>query len=734
MILLKKRHINFIIFCILSIFINASIYSNTHHEDEKDLFDTIMLRIQQDSKSDINLDKVIKRIPEHLAKYEKDKGSFSDVNYDAIDRTNWNPIKHVRRLYDMTFAYTMYEDKNPYHENPAILKIIEDGLSFWCEKAPSSNNWWHNQIGEPRLTAIMLIELRTAKNKLSKEIEDKVIKRLAEKGGDPRKWTGANKTDIALHWLYRACLTKDETVLETAVSEGFYPIKFAPFDEGIQPDFSYFQHGEQLYIGGYGDAFLKGVLMFAKYTSDTKYAIGEERLDMIRNFTLNTYYKVIRGSYIHMNVLGRGMSRRNSTKKDSEFANRLIQIDPKYAKEYETIAKRIDGKIAPEEGIKPNNTTYYIGDYVAHIRPKYAAGVRTTSVRTMRSEYGNGENLKTYFLSDGSMHLTQEGDEYYNIFPMWDWSRIPGVTNPYYEFDSIPLAKIDWLTRGTEVLVGGASDSLYSVNTYRLNDRYAGINTSAYKSWFFFDEEIVCLGSDISSESNLPINTTVEQNRLKGDIIANTTDNKKITINYGTHLHDNNLKWVLHNNRGYVFPKGGKLFIKNEIQKGDWSKINKSERAGEVSEKVFSLWFDHGYKPSHDSYAYIIVPNKKNAEELDAYNVENIQICTNNDSVQAVYNKKLNILEVIFLRAATLEFNDVIIKSNHPIAMIVKNIGGKEIIMHIADPTQSKSLIKITGIFPSVSEKEKNIILDMKNSGAYAGKTKMVKIDENTID
>lgn len=36
-------------------------------------------------------------------------------------------------------------------------------------------------------------------------------------GGNSAKWTGANRIDIALHWLYRACLMEDEATLKTTL-------------------------------------------------------------------------------------------------------------------------------------------------------------------------------------------------------------------------------------------------------------------------------------------------------------------------------------------------------------------------------------------------------------------------------------------------------------------------------------------------------------------------------------
>lgn len=697
---------------------------------KKDVFEVIQSRIVKDFESKININEVVSKVPDYLEKYNHNTGEFIDVDYQAIDRTNWPPLIHIFRLYDLTYAYTIKGKNNPYFENPSIIEVIEKGINFWCEKQPYCDNWWYNEVGEPHKTGVMLLQLRQGKKQLNKEVEDKLINRLATKGGDPKEWTGANKTDIALHWMYRACLTKDKKLLNIALSEGYYPIQFIPYDEGMQPDYSFFQHGTQLYIGGYGDEFLKGVLMFADYTAGTEYALDEERLSIVRNFALDTYFKVIRGSYIHMNVIGRGMSRENETKKNSTFADKLAKIDPDNASAYEIIAKRIKGEVGPEEGVVPVNTTYFMGDYVAHIRPQYAAGVRTVSTRTMRNEYGNGENFLTYFLSDGAMHLTQEGDEYYNIFPVWDWSRLPGVTNPYLLAEEIPRTKINWQTLGTEVFVGGASDSLYSVNTYRLNDSFEGINTSAYKSWFFFDDEIVCLGSGITSKSDYLINTTIEQNRLKGEIITCTSDGviSKI-VNPGESFHNNTLKWVLHNNRGYVFPNGGKVHLKNEKREGRWSDINDTQSQRKVSEDVFTLWLNHGYRPTDDKYAYIIVPNRRNEKEMQDYDRGNIQICENSDFIQAVYHKGLNVLELVFLQEATFTLGDFKIKADNPSTVIVKGIGTSDLTLHISDPSQSEKVLTFVVEAPSIPKHTHKVVVDLRNSGVFAGKTVVYKID-----
>lgn len=705
--------------------------SNEYKVDRDTLFNSIEARILTDFESQVETAKLLKKIPFYLNNYDSKTGSFYDINYKASNRTNWEPLEHILRLYDLTYVYTIKSEENFYFQDIAIFNIIAKGLTFWCIEQPHSDNWWYNEIGEPQKVALLLLQLRRGKEKLNKEIENKLIERLTTKGGDPRNWTGANKTDIALHWLYRACLTKDRDLLGTALSEGYSPLMFAPFKEGIQPDYSYFQHGTQLYMGGYGDAFLNGVLKFAYYAMNTEYALDKKQLAMIRDFTFNSYFRVIRGKYMHMNVMGRSMSRKNATMRNSDFAERLMLIDPQNFSLYKTIVDRIKGFVSLKEGVKPNNTTYYIGDYVAHVRPEYAVGVRTVSSRTMRNENGNEENHFTYFLSDGSMHFTQDGDEYYNIFPVWDWSRIPGVTNPYFARNEIPKQAKKWRTPGTQHFVGGASDSLYSVNTYRLDDKYAGINTSAYKSWFFFDDEVVCLGTCITSESELPINTTIEQNRLKGDVIICDVKNREKVLEFNKEYHFNHtLKWVLHNNRGYYLPQGGNILLKGEKKRGRWFDINETQSKEEVTDSVFTLWFDHGKKPLGQKYAYIIVPNKGTAKEMEAYEVGNIQICENSDSIQAVYHRKLDILEIVFLRESTFNFKDLEITTDKPVAMIVKDLGSNKITLHVADPSQLKEMISISVLCPSMLSKPQLVPVDLRNSGVYAGKTNYYVINK----
>lgn len=95
------------------------------------------------------------------------------------------------------------------------------------------------------------------------------------------------------------------------------------------------------------------------------------------------------------------------------------------------------------------NRLYYDSDYMVHHRAAYTATVRVFSNRTINSECVNTENLQGATrarriqlrprliqfsrhtlgrdLADGVTNIYMSGQEYDGVFPVWQWSRIPGT-------------------------------------------------------------------------------------------------------------------------------------------------------------------------------------------------------------------------------------------------------------------------------------------------------------------
>lgn len=659
-------------------------------------------------------------IDKNLALFQEN-GSFSDIDYDDTQMTNWTPIKHIERLSDFVYAYT--NEKNKYYQNEDLYQKIVKGLEYWYDVDSESDNWWHNQISEPQKLGVLLIQMRIGKKQIPQELETKILKRIQETGGDPAKWTGANRTDIALHWIYRSCLTQNEADLKTAIDNVFNPVVYTT-EEGFQHDNSYFQHGEQLYIGGYGDEILKGVTQVASYALGTQYQLDKEKVELLSKFMRETYYRTVRGQNMSFDVVGRSVSRPGLLNKrtTATYAKRMIDIDPTHADEYKAIIARLNRKQPADYQVTASHTHYFRGDYSLHVRPQYNFDVRLASTRTKKCEYGNKENLKTYFMSDGCTNITQTGDEYFNIFPVWNWCHIPGTTAP--QLEKVPMDPKAWGVLGTSTYAGGVSDSIYGATAYAYMDTNPEVNTGAKKSWYFFDNEVVCLGAGIQSTSTYPVHTTVNQCFLKGGILVDKGD-KEETLANGSHTLQAP-QWVLHDKIGYFFPQKEEVFLTAQTQSGRWYDINTSKSKKEEKMDVFTLGINHGVGPKDGSYAYIVVPGKTSAQEMKAYQKKNaIEILSNNPKIQAVRNTKLNVWMVTFFEAGTFTHKELSVTVDKPCILMIKDITSKSANLHIADPGQTQSPIQVE---LKIGKKKQTLTADFTQTGIYAGATKQYTV------
>lgn len=651
----------------------------------------------------------------------QENGSFSDIDYDDTQMTNWTPIQHIERLSDFVYAYT--NEKNKYYQNEDLYQKIVKGLEYWYDVDSESDNWWHNQISEPQKLGVLLIQMRIGKKQIPQELETKILKRIQETGGDPAKWTGANRTDIALHWIYRSCLTQNEADLKTAIDNVFNPVVYTT-EEGFQHDNSYFQHGEQLYIGGYGDEILKGVTQVASYALGTQYQLDKEKVELLSKFMRETYYRTVRGQNMSFDVVGRSVSRPGLLNKrtTTTYAQRMIDIDPAHADEYKAIIARLNRKQPADYQVTASHTHYFRGDYSLHVRPQYNFDVRLASTRTKKCEYGNKENLKTYFMSDGCTNIVQTGDEYFNIFPVWNWRHIPGTTAPQVE--KIPMDPKAWGVLGTSTYAGGVSDSIYGATAYAYMDTNPEVNTGAKKSWYFFDNEVVCLGAGIQSTSTYPVHTTVNQCFLKDGILVDKGGKEETLANGSYTLQAP--QWVLHDKIGYFFPQKEEVFLTAQTQSGRWYDINTSKSKKEEKMDVFTLGINHGVAPKDGSYAYIVVPGKTSAQEMEAYQKENaIEILSNNAKVQAVRNTKLNVWMVTFFEAGTFKHKELSVTVDKPCVLMVKDINAKSANLHIADPGQTQSSIQVE---LKIGKKKQVLTADFSQTGIYAGATKQYTV------
>lgn len=641
----------------------------------------IMDRVMQDLKKPLrNMDKVAEK---NLNSLQAD-GSWKDVPYQDESMTNWLPNNHLLNLETIIQAYI--EKGSRYYGDEQVFDKITRAFKFWYDSDPKSRNWWHNEIATPQALGELQILMRYGKKMLDSELSHHLQERM--KRGNPEKQNGANKTDIALHYFYRALLTDDQALLSFSVKELFDPIRLVHYKEGLQYDYAYLQHGPQLQISSYGAVFITGVLKLANYVRDTPYALNKEKLAIFSKYYRDSYLKAIRGSYMDFNVEGRGISRPDILNKKAEKKRLLVakMIDLKHTTEWAEAIARTDSTELPSYKISPYHHQFWNGDYVQHLRPAYSFNVRMVSTRTKRSEAGNKENLLGRYLSDGATNIQLRGPEYYNIMPVWEWDKIPGVTSRDYPADR-PLTKF-WGEEGSTDFAGGVSDGVYGASAYVLD--YDSLQ--AKKAWFFFDQEIVCLGTGINSNAPENITTTVNQSWLNGPVInaGGKTGRGKALVHKGQGPN-----WLLHDGVGYYFPEGAELNLSTQLQKGNWFHINNSHSKEEVSGDVFKLWINHGSKPVNAQYAYIVLPGITKADEMKKYDGTVLKIIANTPQLQAVYHQQLNMVQAIFYTSGNLSFPGMEISADKPCVLMVKHVNDKPVIS-VADPLQKEQRAILT--------------------------------------
>jgi chondroitin AC lyase len=618
-------------------------------------------------------------------------GSWPDIEYGRLSKSVSIYDNHILRIWNLAAACS--NTGCVKYNNATYKNAVKRGLLFWYNSKTVDPNWWFNKIYFPQHLGEILLFMRVFDGYIPKtassDIDEPEILSLFKPtaiNDITYNGTGANAIDIATHYVYRALLTEDGKLLENTKNK----LELILADN-ITSNMVYQDHGPQIMIASYGLVYCDGLMRLVSYLAESPAAFDTKspNFEKVLRFIRETQLSSIRGKSWDFSVLGRGVSRENATIAGINYLQSLADyIDPVNATDYLDALSRLNGNNPANYKVREFNKHYWACDYTQHMRSSFLFTVRNTSSRTVESEVGNGENLKANYFSYGANFISVDGDEYKNIMPVWDWSMIPGTTYPY--ITSFPSRKNWGVNYGKTDFVGGVSDGDYGVSVLDLDN--AGIK--AKKSWFFFDDEIVCLGAGITDNSNREVRTTINQTWMKGPLSYIETGNiNEIPEGVSSSVHSNtNLYYIRNDKTAYYFPHQGNIKYTTKSQSGTWKSINTLEGSSNIkSGNVFSLWLDHGNNPKNAAYSYIVVPGIDSQQKAQNYNANDIQIIQNTSAIQAVYNKRLDVIEVVFYEAGKISFKDKTLKVNKPCALVVK----KGTLVTVSDPSQKHSEISI---------------------------------------
>ena len=573
---------------------------------------------------------------------QQEDGSWTDINYEDNLRSRWAPAYHSTRIQAMVKVY--YNPQSKLYNSSKLAENIHRAMDFWFKTEPRCLNWWYNQIGVPKMFAPAFLLFWNEMSESEKEGAIKVF--------DNAKFgmTGQNRVWLAGIVLVKAILTEDEALLREARDIIASEIIIST-DEGLQPDYSFHQHGAMKQFGNYGLAYINSMVYWARVFAGTELKFDEQQIDILHDYMYEGTMRCVWRGYFDPSASERQVF--HNSQKGKGFALGVTAInlavaDPKNKDLYIGFAEA--NMVNPEsrQELLADDRYFYRSEYGVHRTPDWFGSVRMHSNRTAGYEIINGENLKGFFSADGVTITMVDGGEYDNIYPIWDWRYLPGTTvtslseldreNPETAKIRVSANKEDM---NSSSFVGGVSNKNNSCMVMEL-DRDS---LFAKKAYFFINDALVCLGNSINPlRKGAKVHTTIEQSLLNGKVSQGKSKTGE---------------WIHHDKKGYVVfnETPTSLIVTEEKKSGDWRDIAAIYREGTMAEgEVFTAYINHGTDAKNDRYAYAILP-VKNAKETEAYAEKpDIRIISNTPKCQAVVSTDGLQLMAVFYEAGKIEF------------------------------------------------------------------------------
>lgn len=544
------------------------------------------------------------KVEDYLSKLRAD-GSWADLNYEDKRRSGWDPKRHADRVLEMAKIYRTPD--NIMYGSASLKEKIHRALGYWFRVKPKCLNWWQNEIGVPKTLgpACILIE---------DELSDSEKQGIIDVVSAARfKMTGQNKVWLAGNVLIRGLLQNDECLVKMARDTIMSEIAVGRA-EGIKSDWSFHQHGPQQQFGNYGLAYVSAMAFYYKLFDGTPFRFDDDRKQILHSFIEEGYKWVIWNRYMDVSALGRQL-----------FHN--AQLHKAYALAFTAADLGIGGFPAAGNPLV-GHKHFYESDYTVHRRPRWMTSLKMSSSRVVGTEIVNEDNLLGYYLGDGATFYYVRGDEYCNVFPFWDWRKIPGVTA--YE-DDAPIPNIRQnKSRNRSSLVGGINHGDSGVSAMAL-DRDG---LTARKAWFFTDDYVLCIASGICSDSLLHVTTSIDSRLRRGALsVFDGGEWRPVT---GEEKFGGSFIKFHHDSVGYVIAPTAPLVAFSGTKTGSWSDFMKMYAPAQIEGDVVSLHLRHGIRPEDASYQYFVLPasTKRNVVEFDPE--KHVRIHRNDSEAQIV--------------------------------------------------------------------------------------------------
>lgn len=608
--------------------------------------------------------------------------------------------KQAHSIFTCTLGYCISQSK--YYHSEKLLENIQHMLSKFFKiynGQEEFGNWWDWQIGIPTwlLPTLILLEENISADlsnylaRLSAYLPNPYEQFYTVKQDSPvlvsslnrSKSTGANRTDLAYLSFLIALLKEDEKKAEEAVSSTYEVFSYVKKGDGFYQDGSMIQHFSIPYVGAYGIVLIEGIARLYNLIEETSLLLPLFMKDKIGKLIEKSYLPFLHEGEFLMGVKGRSISRENIF--HNEYGSTAL-LDLLYLSDIlpEKCQKEIQQAVVPMiklhedfylENIRHGKDITLLAqlkkavlnvspkekramvfpsmDRMVYKNNKTTVGLSFYSNRISAFEAGNGENLKGWYTGDGMYQIHQQGDQFLNdYFPTVNYYTLPGTT-----VDTRPLARESNNFQeclSEENHVGGLKVRDFLVSGMILNKKGtnhsgedAHLNLTAKKSYFIWEDFLICLGAGITGEtfSEKGIVTTIDHRMLaKNNRVTLENNQKEQFLNPGESFYLNDGQSHL----GYVSLDGGKFTVVKEKRQGNYGQINKTNDGKHLYEREFlTIQKLHGQKAQNDTYAYAIYVGESEQEFQEKIN-QLPEIMENSSTAQVLAVKKQLVLGNVY--------------------------------------------------------------------------------------
>lgn len=610
---------------------------------------------------------------QHWSQTITSTGQWPDIDYTDKTRANWQLWQHLKRLDTLAVAWS--NPVSSFYHNKKVWKTINLALNNWLKNKYQNPNWWHNQIGVPQSMRNIIVLLKDTLSNWQLQESLKVMNQLkVQKNG-----YGANtiwSADLGFHY---GVLTHDPEMIDSCRQIILNEIHISKTTrQGIQPDYSFHQHGSRLQMYQYGKAYLFVSVRLAWELRNTQWAFPERKKNILINFILNGWQWMARGINTVPGTMDRSASRIGELRSPDirYLVPFLIELAPGKTKAFKQLAMRQNGKESLE-GFR----YFPYSDFAVYQNEKFSFFVKTISTRTLPTEVGlNSENLKGRLLNSGDAYLIQNGREYYNMMPVWNWQKLPGITafKSAYKIERKPF-------------VGSVSNGEGGLTAmdYCMENKAGGQKVTAHKIWACHKNVVVCLIADLNTDDE--VYTVLDQCRLQSKVIVN---NPKNEIEKGTHKLKN-VNWIWHHGFAYLPARQADRPLEPEkfrlrIGKvtGNWYSINASEPDSLITDSVFMPVMLHNKGINHTGYVLAYCKTPKDAAAI--YQNPDWAILQNDKNCQAVQFEDGTIMAAFF-DPGQLKTKKLSMKVDKPCLILISRHH-----LHISDPSHQGGMLTIS--------------------------------------